>query len=163
VKKGVDFLTIYAELGYYRISADHREFIKENTPYSDISNMISEYLLTWYGIQLSLLHPELKEMFNHGRPFSIHGSFTKRGSKRVKYIRKHIITVDNIEERVRAAEEYAGITRHTDAWYVIGHWRTYKSGKKVFIKGYWKGPNRDQKETPEELREREVVIPSNIN
>ena len=30
-------------------------------------------------------------------------------------------------------------TRQTDAWSVSGHWRTYKSGKKVWIDGYTKG------------------------
>lgn len=31
------------------------------------------------------------------------------------------------------------ITRHTDAWLVSGHWRTYKSGKKVWIDSFTKG------------------------
>jgi hypothetical protein len=31
------------------------------------------------------------------------------------------------------------ITRHTDAWLVSGHWRTYKSGKRVWIDSYTKG------------------------
>jgi hypothetical protein len=41
-------------------------------------------------------------------------------------------------------------------WWVIGHWREYKNGKRVFIKGYWKGPGRYSKISPQE-RERIVV------
>ena len=29
-------------------------------------------------------------------------------------------------------------------WHVRGHWRTTKTGKKVWIEGYFKGPNRDK-------------------
>ena len=162
VKKGVDFMLAKFELGYNNIPKSARNMYQANMPAYIVINAICEYLLTWYGIQIALLHPDMKEILSLGRPVSFHGSSSKRGKKKVRYIRKHIITVDDIEAKMRVAEEVAGITRHTSAWYVMGHWRTCKSGKKTFIKGYWKGPNRNQKESPEELREREVIIPSDI-
>ena len=48
--------------------------------------------------------------------------------------------------------------RHALLWHVIGHWRTYKSGKKVFVQPYWKGALREVKNM-EEAREREINIP----
>ena len=59
-------------------------------------------------------------------------------------------------------------------WYVIGHWRTYSSGKKIFIKGYWKGPERNrldgaklEHETIQTInsivRERKVLVNDEIN
>jgi hypothetical protein len=46
-------------------------------------------------------------------------------------------------------------------WYVTGHWREYKkTGKRIFIQGYWKGALRDMKSTAFqnlEPRERELV------
>ena len=43
-------------------------------------------------------------------------------------------------------------------WYVAGHWRTYKDGRKIFIKPHWKGPLRDSKNKIG-IETRERVIP----
>ena len=32
-------------------------------------------------------------------------------------------------------------------WHVAGHWRHYKSGKRIFIQGYWKGIQRNSNTT----------------
>ena len=50
-----------------------------------------------------------------------------------------------------------GITPKNSAMHdlQIGHWRTIKSGAKIFIKPCWKGPLRDVKVT---LTERERII-----
>ena len=59
--------------------------------------------------------------------------------------------------RLRAASctgrEYE---RHTLVWYVIGHWRNYGSGKRVFIQPYWKGALRNLKMSLDG-RDREIV------
>ncbi|MCL2444921.1 hypothetical protein FWD07_02230 [Candidatus Saccharibacteria bacterium] len=34
-------------------------------------------------------------------------------------------------------------TRHNGSWGVLGHWRTLKSGKKIWVRPYRKGPERD--------------------
>lgn len=36
--------------------------------------------------------------------------------------------------------------RHTESWKVMGHWRTYKSGKRVFIPEHTCSPNAEKKE-----------------
>jgi len=41
---------------------------------------------------------------------------------------------------------------------VTGHWREYQSGKKVFIKGYWKGALRNTPPTDIKSRNRELII-----
>ena len=44
--------------------------------------------------------------------------------------------------------------QHTLCWYVIGHYRHYQNGRKVWINGYWKGPLRELKKNLDEGRER---------
>ena len=48
-------------------------------------------------------------------------------------------------------------------WWVTGHWREYKSGKKIFIEGYWKGPFRKYGIANTEPREREMVFESDMD
>ena len=45
-------------------------------------------------------------------------------------------------EELRPARSQAERTRHCDAWGVRGHWREYKSGKRVYIAPYAKGARR---------------------
>ena len=78
-------------------------------------------------------------------------SYDPKKPRVLKLIRNVYINENTIE---RFKREF---TRHIDAWYVMGHWRQYKSGKKVWIKGYWKGENKDKKNS-ELKRIREVSI-----
>lgn len=50
-------------------------------------------------------------------------------SKKVTYISHKTITIHKSESRSNGS-----YTRHTDSWPQRGHWRTYKSGKRVWIK-----------------------------
>ena len=81
----------------------------------------------------------------------------KGGKKRrvVRYIKKHVITAEDLEQT--SFKGKSGFTRHTPIWYVIGHWRHYSDGKKVFIKPYWKGEMRHLR-IDLDGREREIVI-----
>lgn len=45
-------------------------------------------------------------------------------------------------EELRPARPQAERTRHCDAWGVRGHWREYKSGRRVYIAPYAKGVRR---------------------
>jgi hypothetical protein len=61
---------------------------------------------------------------------------------------------------IKNAFEKRGFVRKSMIWYVTGHWREYKSGKRIFIQGYWKGALRHSKDDviPNlEPRERELV------
>lgn len=57
----------------------------------------------------------------------------KRSNKRMLTVRKYTIGSEVLSELPRKYE------RHTDSWGVRGHYRTYKSGKTVWVKGYTKG------------------------
>jgi len=72
---------------------------------------------------------------------------------RVLKLIRNVYINENTIERFKRSE----FTRHIDAWYVMGHWRQYKSGKRVWVKGYWKGENKDKKNS-ELKRMREVSI-----
>lgn len=116
------------------------------------------FLATWYGIQIALLHPSLKEVFENPKTMPIAAAKKKDGKKRkrqTRYIKRHIIRSGEIEEAVTGGREF---TRHTLAWYVIGHWRHYQNGNKVFIHGYWKGALRALKQNLDEGRDRIVSI-----
>lgn len=106
----------------------------------------------WYGIQISLLNPYVKDVF---RTETIRKTcFNQNGKKRksvVKYIRHHYLNPGALSPKTEAGQ----MLRKTMAWYVVGHWRHYQDGKTIFIQPYWKGPLRETKVC--EPRERKVV------
>lgn len=138
---------MYAGVGW------ERDSIRQSMEYWDADDENLEYaflfhLGVWYGIQIALLHPTLKEVFKSPQrtPYEGGNSPNKHHHKRkVKYIRKHYITLDKLEKALETQNEGRKINRKCLAWYVIGHWRTYKSGKMVFIQPHWRGVLRDLK------------------
>ena len=134
---------------------------------SDAVTVRYELLSTWYGIQIALLHPAVKDVFRNPQRTPVdtknNGKPNKDRKRKVKYIRKHVLTMDKLES-VSGSKEQRKINRKCLAWYVIGHWRTYKSGKKIFIMPYWKGVLRDMKKNAEgDEREREINIEWEVN
>lgn len=111
----------------------------------------------WYAIQISLLNPLCEEFTRTTTvPVQDRGSGNKKSKKpqKKKYIKRLYIDIDKMEELEICSEK----TKHKykkPVWWVLGHWRQYKSGKRVFIKGYWKGVQRETKNA--EPREREIV------
>lgn len=57
----------------------------------------------------------------------------RKGGKRMLTVRKYTVGGEMLNELPRKYE------RHTESWGVRGHYRTYKSGKTVWVKGYTKG------------------------
>lgn len=57
----------------------------------------------------------------------------KRGNRRMLTVRKYTIGSEALSELPRKYE------RHTDSWGVRGHYRTYKSGRVVWVRPYTKG------------------------
>lgn len=113
---------------------------------------------TWYAIQIALLHPKIKQLFDCPMRVPVHNNGNRKDSKRrIKYVKVHDLRVDDVKNITHEPET---INRKCLVWYVIGHWRQYKTGKKVFIQGYWKGKLRDIKRNLDE-RER-VVEPEDI-
>lgn len=157
VVKGVDFI-VGVPAGY--MNERSKEQARSLTRLQQTKLVIS-FLETWYGIQIALLHPNIKDVFLHSSTASrIEMKRRERKEKRhVKYVKKHIVNIDDL---IRCAEETKRIKKCL-AWYVIGHWRHYKDGKKVFVKPYWKGALRKLKgKTEEDIRERKIDVNERI-
>lgn len=58
---------------------------------------------------------------------------SKRSNRRMLTVRKYTVGGEMLNELPRKYQ------RHTDSWGVRGHYRTYKSGKTVWVKAYTKG------------------------
>ena len=128
----------------------------ENITMADISKLYIPWLETWYGIQIALLHPTVKTIFKN--PTMVKNRNIKKSNKSdrpVKYIKYHYIKKYDIKEIKNPTGSYE---RKSLIWWVIGHWREYKNGKKVFINGYFKGALRDTKNVDSQ-RERQIVVP----
>lgn len=157
VTEGVDYIGIGA-CSHHNVPAAQLEESKKHATMQDIGNMTYAYMATWYGIQIALLHPTVQEVFRHPRMEKTASTEPRKGGKHkrvTRYVKKHVINADEIRKAAGGSgQEY---TRHTLVWYVIGHWRHYASGKKVFIQPYWKGAMRHLK-MDLEGREREIII-----
>lgn len=125
----------------------------------EIKDYSAMFLALWYGIQIALLHPQIKMLFQNPikeKQYLREGK--GKGRKRiVKYIRKHYITAEGIDEALYG-KGHRDFKRKTMAWYVIGHWRQYKNGTRKFINGYWKGPLREMKRNLDDGRVRQLAI-----
>lgn len=119
-----------------------------------MSNVI---LVFWYGINVMMLNPEIKDFaFSETRKAKapknkiIQGKQERNQRKRkAKYVKYKYLNNDIL------TSEKSPLVRKTLCWYVIGHYRTYKkTGKRIWIKGYWKGPMRKAHKNFDEGRER---------
>ena len=126
-----------------------------------VFDMLGNAISTWYGIQVSLLHPAVKEVFSKPVKVTYQSTCGNKPSKKkkVKYIKRHKITTGAIESSISEFNQKRGFNRKTLVWYVIGHWRKSRkdNGKRTFIQGYWKGPLRDTKQNTGDTRERVIA------
>ncbi len=127
--------------------------------------MLSQAITAFYSINAALLNPVIMEVYNNKTSRIPDRSVTaKKATKRgkIRYVKRHLISMIDIDK----AFEKRGFVRKAMIWYVTGHWREYKSGKKVFIQGYWKGALRNMKDTmfqDLEPRERELITKEKNN
>lgn len=156
---GVNALAINSKrIGYRGFSEEEALFLKSKLKYGDFQDFVFSFLSTWYGIQIALLHPTVKEVFQKPQRIPIGKSQKKeyeRKKIKIKYIKRHIIKDKEMKELIHG--KAGSYSRHALIWYVTGHWRTYKSGKKVFIQPYFKGALRETKKLQSE-REREIFL-----
>jgi hypothetical protein len=144
IAKGSDSLSSFP-VGIFQ----GRKIPKQKMLAESMKRLAFMYLETWYGIQIALLHPAVKDVFSNPTIDAVHNQQNRKGKKRkTTYVKKHILTLENLES-VSQSHEARKINRKCLAWYVIGHWRTYKGGKTVFIMPYWKGVLRDLKKNAE--------------
>ena len=156
VVRGVDSLLI-SNIGFRNWSEYAKKEYCKKVTLGNISQLSISLLETWYGIQIALLHPVVREVFRHSRTVPVNDAKKPKYGKcrnKVKYIKQHIISTGELDIAIYG--DSRGYTRRSFIWYVIGHWRVYADGKKVFVKPYWKGALRDVRMTIEE-REREIA------
>ena len=165
VIKGFNNIISTCNLGFYKLNLKLREYLISKFSSVEFSKAFSIGLSIWYAIQIALLNPVIQDVFKHPtmdvikESNSTANNKSKKKKQKVRYIKKHVINADDINKRHNSHYE-----RKTYSWYVIGHWRTYKkTGKKIFIKPYWKGILRDSKKYGDNIRERDIVIPDKID
>lgn len=131
-----------------------------------LQDSIARAITAFYSVNAALLNPVIVDVYNNKTSRIPDRSITaKKPSKRgkIRYIKRHFMTVDDVDK----AFEKRGFVRKAMIWYVTGHWREYsKTGKRVFIQGYWKGALRNMKNTvfqDLEPRERELVTKEEEN
>ena len=125
----------------------------------DVAMYAHLLLEIWYGIQIALIHPQLRILFKNPAKEKVYLRQGKGKDRKrvVKYVRKHYITAEGIDEALYG-KGHKDFERKTMAWYVIGHWRQYKNGTRKFINGYWKGPLREMKRNLDGGRIRQLAI-----
>lgn len=118
-------------------------------------------LMFFYVIECALLNPVIRCVYDeHSNKVPINPNNHSKKFKKSKNQRAHIKYVKRVKiesmKPIDEAFEKRGFIRKTMVWYVTGHWRNYRSGKRIFIQGYWKGALRDAKTG--ESRDREIVF-----
>lgn len=115
----------------------------ENLSYRWIHQTCSELMEIWYGLQLTLLNPITEEVILKAKekPISERKIVEGKGVKnrKVKYIKKYYLNFEDIEDLIKKHRTHKV---KCPFWYVIGHWRQYKNGQRIWIKGYFKGVDR---------------------
>ena len=142
-----------------------------NTERTQLSYMIlethrfmSKAVICWYALQQCLLNPILVNYVSRYKeevkPSRINSK--KKGKLPPKrYVKRNTILFDKMDREISINHEDKH-KKKMPLWHVTGHWRTYKkTGKRIFVQGYWKGPLREYKYT-DEPREREIVQYDNI-
>lgn len=134
------------------------EFMERQVHHNDsfpkyAATLANNSMAVYYGSQIALLHPQVKEIIKSSdrrsskEPIELAEDINATPKKKkAKYIRHH--TIDNTAYNKiiyggRTTEDgKPNYKRHTMSWYVIGHWRHYNDGRKIFIQPHWRGPLR---------------------
>lgn len=120
-------------------------------PKETVEGLIMPELTAWYGIQIAMLHPQIKRAYFRGGKEKQTVQVTSK-KRKTKYIQRLYINERTFKEATSDAKRVYKCL----AWYVCGHYRHYKNGTVQFIQGYWKGVMRDTKQNQDEGRIREV-------
>ena len=137
------------------------ERLEFNLSLAYFESYINMFLKIWYGVQIAMLHPAIKEVFSHPQTMALEPKKNQHKPKKrsVKYVKRHVIQTHVIHDLLKAPTGTGRKNaRHTMSWYVTGHWRKNKRGGKSFIEGYWKGPLRHLKCNTDSGRTRKIEI-----
>ena len=96
----------------------------------------------WYGIQVSLLNPITERVFIDKRNTAAdEKTKTKYRGTKIMYVKRYYVYKKDLETSIH---RHISHDIKCTLWYVIGHWRQYKSGNRIWIEGFWKGVDRDK-------------------
>ena len=147
--KGEDFCYIVDEEG--KFLARHHSVNSDEA----FSGAVCAMLDWWCFIQTCLTNPPIRERFAAlSRTKTIPKGDTKKKRGTVRYVKTHYL---DPEEWGIIKKSESGRTYTCLAWYVIGHWREYKNGHRVFIKPYWKGTMRNSIEEAGDVTRNRIV------
>lgn len=158
VVRGIDKI-LFGACGYRGMNAGLREHCTKTMDVGSVRELQLSCLETWYGLQIALLHPVVRDVFRNPRTSRDKSKDRWPGAgrrNRVRYVREHVVNEEALGKAVYGDGAGKGYVRRALIWYVIGHWREYSDGRKVFVRPYWKGALRDLKAS-ERLREREIA------
>lgn len=115
-------------------------------------------IISWISIQTMLLNPVIAYRCKRETipDPNVKSNKSKKGPK--KYVKR--LTIGDLSDLEFNKSKHQ---IKEPFWWVSGHWREYKSGKKIFIEGYWKGPFREYGIVNAEPREREMVFESDMD
>lgn len=155
------YATLYIEYDLNALSVDQvlvPEGIKLTKAQGEyLESVVMRSVGDWYGVQIALLHPQIREAFSRPTltPIRKRNDSRKKKQRVARYIKTHYINPKAIDKAVKDSGPFE---RKTLCWYVIGHWRNNNNGTKTFINGYWKGPLRRLKRNLDDGRERIVAV-----
>lgn len=112
----------------------------------------------WYSIQICLLNPKTETIFANPTKSKLKGKEkieAQKVDKTVKYIKHYYVKDEDIDNVLFGGDR--SYNRKCLVWYVTGHWRELKNGKRTFVHGYFKGALRNTP-TSDVARKRELVI-----
>ena len=173
VLKGENILFLATSHGYRGIKKEDRERIANVVTEESIIKLWFPCAQTWYGIQIALLHPIIKQVFSKPQRAAQTKSKPRKNAKKKKqttvtYTKQHNMRSIDLDDYFygQAQQTTAGqnlgtgtkIKRQALLWYVIGHWRNKGKPNQKFIQGFWKGALRNLKQDmPEPNRKREIA------
>lgn len=141
------------------------EYFEHNTQnlVAALSEQARTMLIYWHMVQTMLLNPLVVPYVRRETVINTIGSINnrKRHNKKPakRYIKRIMINTDQMNvDGINISYEKPKRQYTESIWWVSGHYRHYKSGKEVWIDGYWKGSGRFEAKLPEP-REREIVTP----
>ena len=138
---------VFIGVGFINVSEDFYSEVANKLSMQFIGNLAYALLTTWYGIQIALLHPTVKNVFQSPQKEKVVVDGKMKGKKKNKrvtrYMKRFVVKALDIERFLYGGDK--SYNRRALVWYVIGHWRHYSDGKKVFVQPYWKGALRDIK------------------
>ena len=136
----------------------------------ELRALFQKCMKVWYGIQVAILHPVVKEVFKSPKQVTydpendreVHlQSGNRIYDQKYRYIKRIVVSPETVETSVFGNRRE--IHRRATVWFVCGHWRTYQNGTKTFIRPYLKGKDRDKYVAIMNERDRDVSVSDKAN